>query len=258
MTYETALRLTDREAWSHLTEEGKVEVLQAIEDQAASESGRLARPVVSEALYVGNDGVELGCYRHDQQTIYVNAYQLGEGSLYGDNPDKLAEVVLHEGRHAFQHDVAEGKVPYDEEAADAWAKNLEPGGYVSFHENPRAYYEQPVEADARSFAASRLAQLQQERTALAERDAAKEAQAAGQDAQGQGSEKNAPSQGPGESGGLGGTAGPSESNGLSDGGQGGAGQTGGDGHDDAREAFEAAGESVPGVAQHHSHGLRMM
>lgn len=258
MTYETALRLTDREAWSHLTEEGKVEVLQAIEDQAAAESGRLARPVVSEALYVGDDGIELGCYRHDQQTIYVNAYQLGEGSLYGDNPDKLAEVVLHEGRHAFQHDVAEGKVPYDDETAEAWAKNLEPGGYVSFHENPRAYYEQPVEADARSFAANRLAQLQQERTALAERDAAKEAQESGKNEQGQGAEKNAPSQGPGESGGLGGSAGPGESSGLSDGGQGGAGQTGGDGHDDAREAFEAAGEGVPGVAQRHSHGLRMM
>ena len=95
MTYETALRLTDWEAWSRLTEGGKVEVLQAIEDQAASESGRLSRPVVSEALYVGNDGVELGCYRHDQQTIYVNAYQLGEGSLYGDNPDKLVETVAN-------------------------------------------------------------------------------------------------------------------------------------------------------------------
>ena len=92
MTYETALRLTDWEAWSRLTEGGKVEVLQAIEDQAASESGRLSRPVVSEALYVGNDGVELGCYRHDQQTIYVNAYQLGEGSLYGDNPDSASSL----------------------------------------------------------------------------------------------------------------------------------------------------------------------
>ena len=67
------------------------------------------------------------------------------------------------------------------------------GSYVRFDENPRAYWDQPVEADARSFAASRLAQLQQECTALAERDAAKEARESGKNERGEGSEKNAPS-----------------------------------------------------------------
>ena len=67
-------------------------------------------------------------------------------------------------------------LPYeDADTAQAWAKNLESGGYVRFDENPRAYWDQPVEADARRFASDRLSQLRSERTAIAERDAAREA-----------------------------------------------------------------------------------
>lgn len=252
MTYEDALRMTDREVWSKLSEQGKVEVLQAVEDHMAEECGREARTVESKWLYTGDDGIELGRYQTGNQTIYVNASQLGEGSLYGDNPDKMVEAVLHEGRHAFQHDVAEGRVPYeDAETAQAWAKNLEPGGYVRFDENPRAYWDQPVEADARRFASDRLSQMRSERTAIAERDAAREAarEASGEaPTQGQGA---APSGAPGEgSSHAGGGQGPS-----------GGGESAGDGHDDARGAFDSAGDA-PGeqsvVAQRHGRGLRMM
>lgn len=224
MTYEDALRMTDREVWSRLSEEGKVEVLQAVEDHVAGECGRDARAVESAWLYTGDDGIELGRYQTGDQTIYVNASQLGEGSLYGSDPDKMVETVLHEGRHAFQHDVAEGRVPCeDAEIARAWARNLEPGGYVRFDENPRAYWSQPVEADARGFASDRLSQLRAERADVAERDAAREE--------------------------------PGEDRGERDLG------VGGDGHDGAREAFESGGGDrgeQGAVAQRHSHGLSRM
>ena len=250
MTHEDALRLIDKEAWAQLSEEGKVAVLQAIESEAAAEAGREARPVQAEWLYTGEDGIELGCYRPDTQTISVNASQLAEDSRYGDNPDKMIETVLHEGRHAFQHDVAEGKVPYeDQKTAEAWAQNLAPGGYVTFNENPRAYYDQPVEADARSFAGARLFQLQEERVALAERDAEKVSTAQG------------PDQGPGEKGAPGTDLDEDVGQIASNGGAGTV-QSNDDGHDDARAAFEAvsSGAAVErsNVAQRQARGQRML
>lgn len=249
MTYEDALGLTDRQAWSRLSEEGKVAVLQAIEDEAAAEAEREARTVEAKWLYVGDDGIELGRYESGPRTVYVNSSQLAEGSRYGDDPDKMVETVLHEGRHAFQHDVAEGKVPYeDQETVKAWADNLAPGGYVTFAENPRAYYDQPVEADARSYASARLSQIQGERVALAERAAEKAAAEQGPD-QGAG-EKGGPAPGAGEGSVLG--AGKDGA---------GTGVSGGDGHDDARAAFEAtaSGSGERGdVVQRQARGPRML
>lgn len=227
VTYEGALRLTDRGAWSKLTEEDRLSVLQTIENESAAEVGRPARAVEGKWLYVGDDGIELGCYHPGDQIIYVNSSQLAEGSLYGDNPDKMVETVLHEGRHAFQHDVAGGRAPCDDlMAARAWADNLAPGGYITFQENPRAYYDQPVETDARSFASSRLSQMQGERAVLVERDAWEAARR-----------------------GLGEKDGP------------GSALDAGDGHDGARGAFEAMREGAgerSSVAQRCTHGPRML
>lgn len=167
MTYEEALGATGRQVWSGLCEERKVEVLQALEDRAARESGRLSRPVVAEWLHTGQDGVVLGTFNPSQQTISVNASQLGEGASCGEDSSRMVETIFHEGRHAYQHDVVEGRIPHaDAEEARAWAENLEPGGYVRFWENPRAYFAQPVEADARRFAEARSARLEQERSEL--------------------------------------------------------------------------------------------
>lgn len=229
MTYEDALRATGQEAWSGLSEEGKVEVLQTIENHLAAECGRETRSVEGKWLYTGDDGIELGRYQDGSQTICVNASQLGEGSLYGNDPDKMVETVLHEGRHAFQHDVAEGRIPYEDvETAHAWARNLEPGGYVRFDENPRAYWDQPVEADARRFASDRLSQLRLERAAVTEHDTEREAF------------REVSARGQGVHGG-----------GVSVGG----------GYDDAREAFESSADALSeqsSVAQRHGSGLRMM
>lgn len=111
MTYEDALRLVNRETWSKLSEEGKVAVLQTIENEAAAEAGRPARTVAGKWLYAGDDGIELGRYQNEDKTVYVNSSQLAEGSLYGDNPDKMVETVLHEGRHALQRDASRVRCP---------------------------------------------------------------------------------------------------------------------------------------------------
>lgn len=163
MTYEQCLGLTG-EKWSSLEDSEKVEVLQTIENRMAFESGRLPCPVVGQWLYTGEDGIVLGAYSRDTQTIYINTSQFDPDSKYGRDPDRIITTCIHEGRHAYQNQVANGLIIHeDAEEAETWRDNLAEDNYISYQENPVAYYMQPVEVDARSFAEQRMVQLQGER-----------------------------------------------------------------------------------------------
>lgn len=166
MTYEQSIMLTDKQ-WSSLSDEAKIQVLQAIENHAAFEAGRLNCPVVGKFLYTGNDGVVLGTYDPQSKVIYVNSSQFDAESKYGKTSETLVTTCLHEGRHAYQHQVADGIIVHSNPAeAEAWKNNLSDGNYISFRENPRAYYNQPVEVDARRFAEAKYAELVTERQKL--------------------------------------------------------------------------------------------
>ncbi len=163
MTYEQSVLLTGNQ-WTELSEERKLEVLQTIENHSAFESGRLSCPVVGKFLYTGTDGVVLGTYDPKNQVIYVNSSQFASDTRYGKDSEAIVAACLHEGRHAYQHQVADGIVLHDNQAeADAWKENLSKGNYISFRENPRAYYNQPVEVDARRFAEEKYAEIVAER-----------------------------------------------------------------------------------------------
>lgn len=163
MTYQEGLSLTGP-GWAGLSEEVKLEALQAIENHMALEGGRLPCPVRGEFLYTGIDGIVIGTYDPGKRTIYINSSQFDGEAKYGKTPEALVTACLHEGRHAYQHQVVNGMVKYDNaQEAEAWKENLSPGRYISFRQNPRAYYSQPVEADARSFAEARYQQMTAER-----------------------------------------------------------------------------------------------
>lgn len=163
MTYEQSVMLTGSQ-WTELSEERKLEVLQTIENHSAFEAGRLSCPVVGKFLYTGTDGVVLGTYDPKNQVIYVNSSQFASDTIYGKDSEAIVTACLHEGRHAYQHQVADGIVLHDNQAeADAWKENLSEGNYISFRENPRAYYNQPVEVDARRFAEEKYAEIVAER-----------------------------------------------------------------------------------------------
>lgn len=166
MTYEQSILLTDKQ-WSSLSDEAKIQVLQAIENHTAFEAGRLNCPVVGKFLYTGNDGVVLGTYDPQSKVIYVNSSQFDAESKYGKTSETLVTTCLHEGRHAYQHQVADGIITHNDPAeAEAWKDNLSDGNYISFKENPRAYYNQPVEVDARRFAEEKYTELVAERQRL--------------------------------------------------------------------------------------------
>ena len=163
MTYEQSVMLTGSQ-WTELSEERKLEVLQTIENHSAFEAGRLSCPVVGKFLYTGTDGGVLGTYDPINQVIYVNSSQFASDTRYGKDSEAIVTACLHEGRHAYQHQVADGIVLHDNQAeADAWKENLSEGNYISFRENPRAYYNQPVEVDARRFAEEKYAEIVAER-----------------------------------------------------------------------------------------------
>lgn len=163
MTYQESLLLTGSE-WTSLSDDKKIEVLQAIENHMAYESNRISSPVEGRFLHTGSDGIVLGSYNPRSGRIYINVSQFDPESMYGKDSSALVTTCLHEGRHAYQHQVANGIVHHDNpNEAVAWRENLKDGNYISFEENPRGYYEQPVEVDAREFAASRYKEMMNER-----------------------------------------------------------------------------------------------
>lgn len=160
MTYKEILNTLNPEVWRSLSEEEKMDYFQSLENCMAMESNRDSCKVNGKFLYTGEEGVVLGAYNAETREIDINVSQFDECSLYGKEPGRLTQTCLHEGRHALQHQVAEGAVNYpDSKVAEEWKHNLEADNYISYKRNPKAYYNQPVERDAREFAETRYAAL---------------------------------------------------------------------------------------------------
>lgn len=160
MTYKEILNTLNPEVWRNLSEEEKMDYFQSLENCMAMESNRDSCKVNGKFLYAGEEGVVLGAYNPETREIDINVSQFDEYSLYGNEPSRLTQTCLHEGRHALQHQVVEGMVKYhDSKVAEEWRHNLEEGNYISYKRNPKAYYNQPVERDAREFAETRYEAL---------------------------------------------------------------------------------------------------
>lgn len=160
MTYKEILNTLNPEVWRGLSDDEKIDYFQSLENCMAMENNRENCKVNGKFLYTGEEGVVLGAYNPKTREIDINVSQFDEYSLYGKEPSRLTQTCLHEGRHALQHQVAERKVKYpDSEVAEEWQHNLEEGNYISYKRNPKAYYNQPVERDAREFAETRYEAL---------------------------------------------------------------------------------------------------
>lgn len=164
MTYEESLCMLSKDKWHTLNDDEKIEVFQIIEKKVAAENGRLSCQVEGKFLYTGNDGIVLGTYSPKEDKIYINTSQFDEFSKYGETPERLTKTLLHEGRHALQNQSVQGLTTYsNKEQIEEWRENLSDDNYISYKDNPRAYYNQPVEVDARKFAEERYQLLETER-----------------------------------------------------------------------------------------------
>lgn len=98
----------------------------------------------------------LGCFsvENGRKMLYINEILLTEHHYRF-----LALVtILHEGRHAYQHQVVNtGKIPWYKFSARRWKKNFQ--GYFSASEDETMYSMQAVERDAQEFAIDALKSL---------------------------------------------------------------------------------------------------
>ena len=143
--------------WTRMDDAQKIAFLQGIEDQEAQRAGRASFEVKGKFLYTSSDGIVLGTCNTKEQAIYINDSQFYSESLYGKNPEKIIKRCLHESRHATQYRAVNGLASNLTEEVKEWKDNFR--NYIKFSENPRAYHNQPVEADARSYAETRYREL---------------------------------------------------------------------------------------------------
>lgn len=86
-----------------------------------------------------------GSYSPLSKTIALNENQL-------NNPSQILTTVLHEMRHALQHEAVNAPHMFDipNDTIESWRQNFEK--YIKPEDNFPKYYCQPVEVDARTFA----------------------------------------------------------------------------------------------------------
>lgn len=162
--YNMALHYLTDDRWNSLTVYEKLHVLQTVENAVAFREGRHACQVSGEFIPSSDDAVTLGYYSQTTRDITINTEQLAPQSKYGSNYKVHLDTILHEGRHAYQHQVVLGEIEHpDPQVVQSWADNMAPGHYITYERNPRGYYSQPIERDARDFAREKAITIEQEK-----------------------------------------------------------------------------------------------
>lgn len=162
--YNSVLQSLTDENWNSLNVYEKLNVLQAVENEVAVREGRQPCQVSGEFIPSSNDGITLGYYSQLTRDITINTEQLAPQSKYGSDYRVHLDTILHEGRHAYQHQVVLGEIEHaDPQAVQAWTDNMAPGHYITYERNPRGYYSQPIERDARDFARDKAITIEQKK-----------------------------------------------------------------------------------------------
>lgn len=153
--------------WKRLSKGNKAKVLQTIEDVMAKRAGRDPYEVV-----IGNLGKTRGmCDAKDRRIVISEDVLVYEPLFFSadlNGVDSLG-TILHEGKHVTQQFVIIGRIPWeDTEERDIWIENI--GDYIKRENNPKGYFEQPIEKDARKFAIEIKKQLEVEALKLLIKD----------------------------------------------------------------------------------------
>jgi hypothetical protein len=175
-SYDESLGCLTEDKWKTLGVEDKIGVLQSVENEMAAREHRYPCEVTTKPMPSEEGSVVFGGYDPVGKGIVINSQQLEAGSEYGDNCSEHLDTILHEGRHAYQDQAVDGLIEHeDKDELSQWRDNKMPGHYIKYEQNPRRYMDQPIERDARAFAADRKQQIQGEQ---AEKAKAGEAPAA--------------------------------------------------------------------------------
>lgn len=138
--------------WVKLTPSKRLKVYNALEAKFAKKQHRQPLDVV---IYPDANWKPLGMFTNTRgkRVIYLRQDLI-------DNPQMRfhgMETILHEGRHAYQYETINKKLPWWAFRAKKWKKNWE--GYIPSSENSVAYNNQSVEQDAQKFAYKNMLKL---------------------------------------------------------------------------------------------------
>jgi len=147
MSYVDSLNLLKDNEWVRLSIQQKLAVMQSVENEVAHREGR---PACNVSLFTEapdkNENYTSGTYDIDTGKIGMNTYY-----LYTASPEDSLRTILHEGRHGYQDSAVKGIIHHHPQSeVNAWKHNM--NHYIDGEKNIRAYYNQPVEADAREYA----------------------------------------------------------------------------------------------------------
>jgi len=161
------------ENWKELSLDQQVEILNKMEQQIAKIEHRPAAHISAEHIDDADFGYQLG------DDIVINTTYLEIAMKDPAMLDNMLETLIHEGRHRYQHYNVEDRLVHESPAeVESWRENFEVLGYsdgspVTIHiagpfeytdpyltsVGARLYYYQPVEIDARNFAADVMKEL---------------------------------------------------------------------------------------------------
>ncbi len=142
------------EAWSKMSETNREWCLRQVGQRLSEVYECPAPPFIGSRLKEDDRGITLG--EHSDSDYLI---KLDHEVLKMNDPHRALETYCHEFRHAYQHEMASRynsafrHLCHNEIEAKRWSENLQQGKYASFEEDPERYAAQPVENDARDFAA---------------------------------------------------------------------------------------------------------
>jgi len=159
------------ENWTKLSIKGKVEVLNVLENKIAAIEHRPAAEIRAEKMDPDLNGYQL------DGGVALNEDRLLRSDESPEVLQGVLETLIHEGRHMYQHYNVEVRQVHESGAeVGSWRENFEELGYASgdpiyfhvlgfnytneglAHLGARLYYYQPVEIDARVFAADAMSE----------------------------------------------------------------------------------------------------
>ena len=147
LNYQTILLLHD-ETWFSLSDQEQIDVLQIVADIETNYMGIPSVSVINCHL----ENRTIGAYDHTTRSVQID---LEKHSGY--QPIEYENTVLHECRHAFQHDCVDSLDWSDPDVltgiyyAQARKWRSEHANYISLVEDREAYYDQAIEIDARQY-----------------------------------------------------------------------------------------------------------
>ena len=141
-----------RRKWIKYNTQKRLKIYQAVEKKFAKKQKREPLEVV---VHPNDNWQCLGMFSvsKNQSRILINNDLLVDISLRFHG----LETIIHEGRHAYQYEIINKKLPWYAFRAKRWRKNWE--GYIPSAENSVVYNAQEVEQDAQKYALTQMLKL---------------------------------------------------------------------------------------------------